>query len=107
MAPGRRELPHFFLLELETRVWEHVATASGTPLTRFRRAIETRSILLAEIATREAVRLTLPTAAVLPVPLESEFLGEELEVEPRVEPELLGEKPSILLVDLERLGMPP
>jgi hypothetical protein len=34
-------------------------TAQGTPLTRFRRAIETRSILLAELAAREAGRLPL------------------------------------------------
>jgi hypothetical protein len=34
-------------------------TAQGTPLTRFRRAIETRSLLLAELAARECGRLPL------------------------------------------------
>jgi hypothetical protein len=34
-------------------------TAEGVPLTRFRRAIETRSLLLAELAARECGRLPL------------------------------------------------
>lgn len=40
-------------------------TAQGTPLTRFRRAIETRSILLAELAAREGGRLPLEDAVAL------------------------------------------
>ena len=37
-------------------------TAQGTPLTRFRRAIEQRSLFLAELAAREAGTLTLDDA---------------------------------------------
>ena len=40
-------------------------TAQGTPLTRFRRTIKTRSVLLAEIAAREAGRLPLEDAVTL------------------------------------------
>jgi hypothetical protein len=46
--------------------WEHAfVTAQGTPLTRFRRAIEGRSILLAELAAREGGRLPLEDAVAL------------------------------------------
>jgi hypothetical protein len=37
-------------------------TAQGSPITRYRRAIERRSLVLAEIAAREATFLTLPDA---------------------------------------------
>jgi hypothetical protein len=41
-------------------VWEHTfVTAQGSPLTRYRRAIERRSLVLAETAAREATFLTL------------------------------------------------
>lgn len=40
-------------------------TAQGTPLTRFRRAIESRSILLAELAAREGGRLPLHDSVAL------------------------------------------
>jgi len=40
-------------------------TAQGTPLTRFRRAIDSRSVLLAELAAREAGRLPLEDALAL------------------------------------------
>ena len=40
-------------------------TAHGTPLTRFRRAIEGRSILLAELAAREGGGLPLEDAVAL------------------------------------------
>jgi hypothetical protein len=42
---------------------EHVfVTAQGSPLTRYRRAIESRSLALAELAAREATYLSLPDA---------------------------------------------
>ena len=47
-------------------VWEHrFVTAQGTPLTRFRRAVQGRSIMLAELAAREAGRLPLEDALAL------------------------------------------
>jgi hypothetical protein len=40
-------------------------TAQGDPLTRFRRAIQSRSILLAELSAREAGRLPIEDAIAL------------------------------------------
>jgi hypothetical protein len=37
-------------------------TAQGSPLTRYRRAIASRSLVLAELAAREATYLSLPDA---------------------------------------------
>jgi len=42
-------------------------TAQGTPLTRFRRAVEAQSVALAELAARESGRLPLPDALALVV----------------------------------------
>lgn len=39
--------------------------AEGSPLTRYRRAIETRSVLLAELSAREMGFVTLPDALAL------------------------------------------
>jgi hypothetical protein len=47
-------------------------TSQGTPLTRFRRAIETRSIALAELAAREAGPLPLEDALSLVLLYEAE-----------------------------------
>jgi hypothetical protein len=42
---------------------EHLfVTAQGSPLNRYRRAVETRSLLLAELAAREARYRSLPDA---------------------------------------------
>jgi hypothetical protein len=44
-------------------LWEHLfVTAQGSPLTRYRRAVESRSLILAELAAREAKFLSLPDA---------------------------------------------
>lgn len=40
-------------------------TAQGSPLTRYRRAIESRSVLLAEVSAREMGFVTLPDALAL------------------------------------------
>lgn len=49
-----------------SRLCEHpFVTAQGQPLTAFRRAIDSRSILLAELAAREGGRLPLEDAVAL------------------------------------------
>jgi hypothetical protein len=47
-------------------LWEHVfVTSDGSPLTRFRRAIDARSLFLAEIAARELNFVSLADARLL------------------------------------------